>query len=239
MTTHQECTTHTFLRCHPLFSIHQSTEVTNSGNVILQYTTTLLSSDDLHLHMKHKNGQIGTSPIPTLPTRSGERFAPAWPGASTDHAIRIHPSHPFLPIPRYPSSASSEPLKSGECRFLGIKLCLASASQRDKNLGLCQPRSHNLLAPSSPIHCNRITKEYGCRFTLVDHGGSANVETACTTGTASTTFSSAHVIVTVLLSVLKDGNIAFVPALLAGIQENVDSRDWFHGFKLFVKFDTR
>ena len=74
---------------------------------------------------------------------------------------------------------------------------------------------------------------------MVDYGVSANVETTCTTGTTPTTFFLTHVIVTVPLSVLKDGNIALVPALPAGIQDNVDNRAWFRGFKLLVKFDTR
>ena len=74
---------------------------------------------------------------------------------------------------------------------------------------------------------------------MVDYGVSANVETTCTIGTTPTTFFLTHGIVTVPLSVLKDGDIAFAPALPAGIQENVDNRAWFRGFKLLVKFNTR
>ena len=66
-----------------------------------------------------------------------------------------------------------------------------------------------------------------------------NVETTCTTGTASKTFSLAHMIVTVQLSVLRNFDIAFTPALPAGIQESVDGQAWYHGFALFITVDTR
>lgn len=84
------------------------------------------------------------------------------------------------------------------------------------------------------INCDRIKKEYGCRVTSVDYT-SKRVVTACEDGRS---FKSTQVIVTVPLSVLKDGDIDFAPALPAGVQENVDERDWWGGFKLFLEFDT-
>eukprot|EP00588_Corethron_pennatum_P014035 CAMPEP_0194277800 /NCGR_PEP_ID=MMETSP0169-20130528/10013_1 /TAXON_ID=218684 /ORGANISM="Corethron pennatum, Strain L29A3" /LENGTH=812 /DNA_ID=CAMNT_0039021847 /DNA_START=29 /DNA_END=2467 /DNA_ORIENTATION=+ len=85
------------------------------------------------------------------------------------------------------------------------------------------------------INCDKVNKEYGCRVTSVDYEGPDHVVTTCESGSS---FVSTHVIVTVPLSVLKDGDIKFKPVLSDGIQQNVEERGWLRGFKLFLEFDT-
>lgn len=84
------------------------------------------------------------------------------------------------------------------------------------------------------INCDRINKIYNCEVTSVDYEDANQVFTTCEDGRS---FTSTQAIVTVPLSVLKDGDITFKPDLPTGIQYNVDNRDWWGGFKFFFEFD--
>ena len=78
---------------------------------------------------------------------------------------------------------------------------------------------------------------YGCQVDRVDYRSSGGVEVSCRNG-KSRTYVADYAVVTVPLSVLKGGDIAFNPPLPSAIAEH-HPRDMWEGFKIFIEFSSK